>query len=256
MVNPDDFDAASDRPGLWVAPPIPPTSAIATYGSAVGPSTSSRSIWRKPVLWIVLFIIVFIVVAIIIANRQQQAQLERDRLARQAEIQLENQRAAAKREAARQEDARQEAARQEDARQEAARQEAELALKRLFAPTPYQPTPNTIRVQLRNLCQTESLDVAIHYRFVDKTWVTAGWWNAKPEATIYPDVKTDNTVLYLYAFSKSYNWSGTDFSSTVVDEAFSYRNGKDPAGSNRRIVQMRRVDAHGGKFQFDLTCSN
>lgn len=65
------------------------------------------------------------------------------------------------------------------------------------------------KVLFENLCKIP-IHVAIHYKDLDDTWVSRGWWKVEPGATVTSDAFTRNTPIYLYAenLSAGRTWDG------------------------------------------------
>lgn len=102
------------------------------------------------------------------------------------------------------------------------------------------------KVALENRCPFV-ISVAIHYRDLDDRWITRGWWNVDPGATVDTDAKTRNSVLYFFAenrsVGKSFGGDGRDDSTTqsVVDSRFDQLDDDRWAyGEPRKVSFFRR----------------
>jgi uncharacterized membrane protein len=65
------------------------------------------------------------------------------------------------------------------------------------------------KLRLRNTCRY-LVAVALHYRDLDESWVTRGWWEVAPGASLTADAMTREAVFYLYAENQSVGrvWDG------------------------------------------------
>jgi len=102
-------------------------------------------------------------------------------------------------------------------------------------------------VSLSNSCRF-TVSVALHYNDLDDRWITRGWWNVDPGATLETDAKTRNSVLYFFAENrsegKSWTGDGRDDSLTlsVVDSRFDYLDHDRWAYREPRKVAFFRRD--------------
>lgn len=82
-------------------------------------------------------------------------------------------------------------------------------------------------IALTNRCRF-LVSAALHYKDLDDRWITRGWWNLEPGATVETDAMTRNSVLYFFAENRSegriWTGDGRDDSLTlsVVDTRFDH----------------------------------
>lgn len=102
-------------------------------------------------------------------------------------------------------------------------------------------------ITLENRCRFV-VSVALHYLDLDDRWITRGWWNLDPGATVETDAMTRNSVLYFYAENRaegrSWTGEGRDDSTTekVVDSRFDHLDGDRWAYEEAREVSFFRRD--------------
>jgi uncharacterized membrane protein len=91
------------------------------------------------------------------------------------------------------------------------------------------------------------VSAAVHYKDLDDRWITRGWWNVDPGATVETDAKTRNSVLYLFAenraASKAFDGDDLEDSTTesVVDSRFDQLDDDRWAyGEPRKVSFFRR----------------
>lgn len=101
-------------------------------------------------------------------------------------------------------------------------------------------------IALTNRCRFV-VSAALHYKDLDDRWITRGWWNLDPGATVETDAKTRNSVLYFFAENqaegKSFDGDGQDDSLTlsVVDSRFDHVDDDRWAyGEPRKVAFFRR----------------
>lgn len=100
-------------------------------------------------------------------------------------------------------------------------------------------------ISLENRCPF-TVSVAIHYRDLDDRWITRGWWNLDPGATVETDAKTRNSVLYFFAENQSVGktFGGDDredaLTQPVVDSRFDHLEGDRWAYEEPRRVSFFR----------------
>lgn len=82
-------------------------------------------------------------------------------------------------------------------------------------------------IALANRCRF-TVSAALHYKDLDDRWITRGWWNLEPGATVETDAVTRNSVLYFFAENRSEgkNWTGDgrddSLTLSVVDSRFDH----------------------------------
>lgn len=112
------------------------------------------------------------------------------------------------------------------------------------------------RILLANHCSVP-IDVAVHYKDIDETWITRGWWRVDPDATVSTDAMTRNTPIYFYAenLSEKRFWDGTgredSASFKVSNSRFDHLKGETFVFDNPRDVSFYRRET--GKAWIDHT---
>lgn len=92
------------------------------------------------------------------------------------------------------------------------------------------------------------ISVALHYKDLDDRWITRGWWNLDPGATVETDARTRNSVLYFFAenrsVGKTFNGDDRDDSTTesIVDSKFDHLDDDRWAYAEPRRVSFYRRD--------------
>lgn len=87
------------------------------------------------------------------------------------------------------------------------------------------------RLRLRNSCRY-AVAVALHYRDLDDSWVTRGWWEVAAGGSTTTDAMTREAVFYLYAENQAAGrtWEGKGaegaLSLTISDERFDQLEGE------------------------------
>jgi len=87
------------------------------------------------------------------------------------------------------------------------------------------------KIALRNTCGVE-VAVALYYCDLDGDWITRGWWNVAPGATVTTDAITRNAYVYFFAenLAEGRTWTGdgADGALTldVVDRRFDHLEGE------------------------------
>lgn len=101
-------------------------------------------------------------------------------------------------------------------------------------------------IALENRCRF-TVSAALHYKDLDDRWITRGWWNLEPGATVETDAKSRNSVLYFFAENraegKSWTGDGQDDSLTlsVVDSRFDHLDDdRWPYDPPREVAFFRR----------------
>lgn len=96
-----------------------------------------------------------------------------------------------------------------------------------------------------NLCKIPVF-VAVHYKDLDDTWLTRGWWRVAPGGTVTADIMTRNTPIYFYAenLSEERTWDGTgqegSASFTISNSRFDHLKGDRFVYENPREVSFYR----------------
>ena len=103
------------------------------------------------------------------------------------------------------------------------------------------------RILFENLCRIP-LHAALHYKDLDETWVTRGWWKIEPGETVTTDAMTRNTPIYLYAenLSEERVFDGTgredSVSFSVSNARFDHLEGDRFVYADPREVSFFRRD--------------
>jgi uncharacterized membrane protein len=104
------------------------------------------------------------------------------------------------------------------------------------------------RLRLRNTCRY-TVAVALHYRDLDESWVTRGWWELAPGASTTTDAMTREAVFYLYAENQAVGrtWEGKAekgaLSLTISDERFDQLEGEPFLSAAPRTASFRKREA-------------
>jgi uncharacterized membrane protein len=104
------------------------------------------------------------------------------------------------------------------------------------------------RLRLRNTCRY-AIAVALHYRDLDESWVTRGWWEVAPGGSTTTDAMTHDAVFYLYAenqaVGRTWEGKGTDgaLSLTVSDERFDQLDGEPFVYGAPRTASFAKRDS-------------
>ena len=87
------------------------------------------------------------------------------------------------------------------------------------------------KILFENLCKIP-IWVALHYKDLDDTWISRGWWKVQPGKTVTTDAMTRNTPIYIYAENTSAKrtWDGTgkqgSVSYTISNARFDHIKGE------------------------------
>lgn len=86
-----------------------------------------------------------------------------------------------------------------------------------------QPALSYDRIHFKNNCW-KTIYTAIHYRDLNETWTTNGWWKLPANGTAFV-AKTKNTIYYIYAQSedRSSVWSGDNYWRVRGDGPFGFK---------------------------------
>lgn len=101
------------------------------------------------------------------------------------------------------------------------------------------------RLRLRNACRY-TIAVALHYRDMDESWVTRGWWEIQPGATTTTDAMTRESAYYLYAenqaVGRTWDGRGTEgaLELAIGDEKFDQLEGEGALFRAPRTVSFAR----------------
>lgn len=102
-------------------------------------------------------------------------------------------------------------------------------------------------ITLANRCGF-MVSAALHYKDLDDRWISRGWWNLDPGATVETDAMTRNSALYFFAENRaegrSWTGDGRDDSLTesVVDSRFDHLDGDRWAYEEAREVSFFHRD--------------
>lgn len=103
------------------------------------------------------------------------------------------------------------------------------------------PADQGTAIALNNRC-SQTLTVAIAYADAsDDSWVRRGWWNVAPGASVSTDVATFADYFFVYAYTGSFYFAGTDTFPINQQAAFAARV-SDPPRSNERGIGFLRVN--------------
>lgn len=95
-------------------------------------------------------------------------------------------------------------------------------------------------VKVHNKCD-ESVRVAIHYKNIDGSWLTKFWWEIDPQENTYLSsggerVKTNNSVLYYYAYADIGAWRGDATFQEINGESYGMRKIEDTEGDTEIVL--------------------
>lgn len=87
---------------------------------------------------------------------------------------------------------------------------------------------NLISLTIRNNCYKKIL-VAIHYKDLTGNWVTEGWWSIDGYEEKYPNIRTSNGYIYIYAHSEDnkFEWPGNNATRKIISSQSFTRLGSD-----------------------------
>lgn len=104
------------------------------------------------------------------------------------------------------------------------------------------------RIRLDNRCRY-AIAVALYYRDLDLSFVTRGWWEVAPGATMTTDAMTRDPVFYLYAENQAVGrtWDGAGTEGAIAreigDEKFDQLDGEPLLFRASRTATFARRDA-------------
>jgi hypothetical protein len=103
------------------------------------------------------------------------------------------------------------------------------------------------RIRLDNRCRY-AIAVALYYRDLDLSFVTRGWWEVAPGATMTTDAMTRDPEFYLYAENRAVGrtWDGAGQSGAIAreigDEKFDQLDGEPLLFREPRTASFARRD--------------
>jgi uncharacterized membrane protein len=104
------------------------------------------------------------------------------------------------------------------------------------------------RIALRNTCRY-AIAVALHYRDLDDSTLTRGWWEVAPGGSVTTDAMTRDAVFHLYAENQAVGrtWDGEGAEDAlplvIGDEKFDLLEGETPLFRAPRSVSFAKRDA-------------
>lgn len=104
------------------------------------------------------------------------------------------------------------------------------------------------RIRLENRCRY-AIAVALYYRDLDLSYVTRGWWEVAPGATMTTDAMTRDAAFYLYAENQAVGrtWDGAGKGGAIAreigDEKFDQLDGEPLLFRASRTASFARRDA-------------